>query len=128
MHNVSFDKSQHTIVQSRRVSTLDDHTSLAQCEEQMIMSDMHKHPVALVDATRAYVKATSLSVLFQIEENEWMAKLQMTKQGGELVTTSARVELKKVIRDEVLSLDTVMQVFYSKFGAMHKAVFHLNSW
>jgi len=50
---------------------------------------MRKHPKALADATRVYVEATSSSVCFLIAENERMAKeLQMTKQGGELVTTS----------------------------------------
>ena len=58
-----------------------------------------------------------------------MAKeLQMAKQGGELVSAFARVELNKAILDEVLSLDTVMQLLYSKFGTMHKAVVHLNCW
>lgn len=52
----------------------------------------------------------------------------MTKQGGELVTTSARVELKKVILDEVLSLDKVMRALYSKFGTMDKTMVHLNRW
>lgn len=33
MHNISFDESQHKVVQSRRVSTLDDHTYPAQVEE-----------------------------------------------------------------------------------------------
>ena len=38
-----------------------------------------------------------------------MAKeLQTSKQGGELVTASARAELKNEILDEVLSLDIVM--------------------
>ena len=58
-----------------------------------------------------------------------MAKeLQMAKQGGELITTSAPVELKKVILDEVLSLETVMRALYSKFGTMHKVIIHLNGW
>ena len=43
----------------------------------------------------------------------------MAKQGGDLVTMSARVELKKAILDEVLSLDTVMRALYSKFGIVH---------
>ena len=52
----------------------------------------------------------------------------MAKQGGELVTTFSWAELKKEILDEVLSLDTVMRAFYSKFGTVHKAVVHLNKW
>ena len=33
IHNISFDESQHRVVQSCRVSTLKDHTSPAQVEE-----------------------------------------------------------------------------------------------
>lgn len=36
--------------------------------------------------------------------------------------------MKKAILDEELSLETVMQALYSKFGIVHKAVFHLNGW
>ena len=91
--------------------------------------DMWKHLAALADATRVYVEATNSSVHFLIAENEWMAKeLQMAKQGGELVIASARAELKKEILDEILSLDIVMQVLYSKFGIVHKVVVHLNEW
>ena len=55
----------------------------------MIVSDVCKHPVALDDATRDYAEATSSSVRFLIAENERMEKeLQMSKQGGELVTAS----------------------------------------
>lgn len=36
--------------------------------------------------------------------------------------------MMKEILDEVLSLEIVMQALYSKFGTMHKAVFHLNGW
>jgi len=70
---------------------------------------MRKHPTALADATRAYAKATILSVRFLIAENERMAKeLQAAKQGRELVTASAREDLKKAMLDEVSSLETVM--------------------
>jgi len=55
-------------------------------------------------------------------------ELQMAKQGGELVITSALAELKKEIIDEVLSLETIMQALYSKFGTVHKVVAHLNGW
>ena len=75
----------------------------------MIVTGVHKHPATLDDATRVYVKATSSSVHFLISKNEQMAKeLQIAKEGGELVTTSTRVELKKAILDEVLSINTVM--------------------
>jgi len=78
-------------VQSRRVSTLDDHTSYAQFEERVIVVDMHKHPTTLANATRAYAEATSSSVHFLIAENKRMAKeLKMTKQGGEMVKTFSR--------------------------------------
>ena len=90
MHNISFDESQHRVVQSHKVSTLEDHTSPAQFEEQVIMSYVRKHPLALTDAIRVYFEAISSSVRFLIAENERMAKeLQTTKQGGELVTSSA---------------------------------------
>jgi len=85
------------------------------------------HPIDLVDATRAYAKATSSSVRFLIVENKQMAKkLQTTKQGGELVTASAQAKLKKEILYEVLSLHIVMGALYSKFDTVHKEIFHLN--
>ena len=78
-------------------------------EEQVIVTNVHKHPDTLVDATRVYAKATSSSVHFLIAKNEWMEKeLQMAKQGGDLVIMSAWAELKKVILDEVLSIDTII--------------------
>ena len=55
-------------------------------------------------------------------------ELQIAKQGGDLVTMYAWVELKKEIIDEVLSLDTAMQALYSKFDAVHKEFVHLNRW
>ena len=129
MHKIWFDESQHRVVKSHRVSTLDVHTSPAKFAEWLIVSDMRKHPIALADATRAYAKATSSSVHFLIAENRLMAKeLQTTKQGGERVTASARAELNKEILDEVSSLETVMWVLYSKFGTMHKKVLDINSW
>ncbi len=65
---------------------MDVHTSPVQFEERVIVSNMCKHPAALVDATKAYALATSSSVRFLIAENERMAKeLQTAKQGGELV-------------------------------------------
>jgi len=56
------------------VSTPDDHTSSAQVEERVIVSDVHKHPAALDDATRVYAEATSSTVHFLIAENERMTK------------------------------------------------------
>lgn len=129
MHNISFAKSQNRVVQSRRVSTLEDHTYPVWYEEQVLVFVVHKHPTALANATRAYTEATSSSVCFLIAENERMAKeLQTAKQGGELVTVSAQAELKKVILDEVLSLDIDMGALYSKFGTVHKAIIQLNRW
>lgn len=91
------------------------------------MSDVHKHPSALVDATKTYFEPTSSSVRFLIVENERMAKeLQEAKQGEEKVTTSAIAELRKVILDEVSSLETVMQKLYFKFVTMHESFVHLN--
>lgn len=58
-----------------------------------------------------------------------MAKeLQVAKQGGDLVTMSARAELKKEILEEVLSLDTVTWALYSKFSTVHQVVVHLHGW
>lgn len=100
-----------------------------QVEEQVIVIDVHKHLVALADASRVYAKDTSSSVCFLIAENEWMEKeLQTAKQGGDLVTMFARDELKKAILNQVLSLHTFIQALYSKFGSMHKAVIHLKIW
>jgi len=74
-------------MQSLRVSSPDDHKSLAQFEEWVFVSDVHKHPTALAVATREYIEATTSSVHFLIVENKWMHKeLQMAKQGGEMVT------------------------------------------
>jgi len=100
-----------------------------QVKEQVIMIDVHKHPIALANATKVYVEATSSSFHFLIVENERMAKeLHTNEEGGDLVTMSARAKLKKAILDEVLSLDMVMRALYSKFGIVHKAVIHLNRW
>jgi len=87
---------------------------------------MRKHPTTLVDATREYAKATSWSVHFLIEENEWMFELQTTKHVGEQVTISTQAELKKVILHEVSSLEIVLQPLYSRFGTVHKVIVHLN--
>ena len=100
--------------------------SPAKVEEQVIVTNVHKHPVALANATRVYVKATSSSVHFLIVENEKMEKeLQVAKKGGYLVTMSTKVEMRKEILDEVLSLDTVMRALYSKFSTVHQVVLHL---
>ena len=112
MHNISFDESQHKVLQSRRLSTLDDNTSPAQLQERVTVSDMHKHLVALANATIAYTEAISSSVRLLIIENEQMAKeLWVAKQGGEHVTTSTQAELKRAILSEVSSLEIVMQTF-----------------
>ena len=74
MHNISFDKSHHRVVQSQEVLTLDDQTSLAKIEEKVIMTDLHKHSAALVNENRVYSEATSSSVCSLIAENERMAK------------------------------------------------------
>ena len=93
------------------------------------MSDVHRHPVALGDTTKAYANATSSIVRFLIAENECIAKaLQVTKLGEEKATTSARAEFKKKILDELLSLETIMQNLYFRFVTMHKSVIHLNGW
>lgn len=51
------------------------------------MIDMCKHPTTLADATRVYAEAINSSVHFLIAENERMKnELEMTKQGGDLLT------------------------------------------
>lgn len=45
-----------------------------------------------------------------------------------MVTTSVQEKLKKVIPDELLSINIVMWALYSKFGTVNKAVVHLNDW
>lgn len=53
------------------------------------MSDVHRHPTSLDDATKAYVEATNSSVILLIAENENMAKeLQASKKREEQATTS----------------------------------------
>lgn len=100
-----------------------------QVEEQVIMTIVWKHPIALLDETKLYAETTSSIFFFFIAENEWMMKeLQKSKKGGDLVNESAWVELKKAILDEVFSLDTMMQALYSKFCTMKKEVVHLNEW
>lgn len=74
MNNILFDKSQHRVVQFHRVSTPEDYTSLVKYEERVIVSDVCKHPSALVDATRTNAEATSSSVLFLIAKNERMGR------------------------------------------------------
>ena len=99
------------------MSTPEDQTSPTQVEERVIVTDVHKHPPALADATRVYAEATSSSVCFLIAENEWMVKeLQVAKQGGDLETMSTQAKLKKV----------VIRALYSKFSIMHQAVVHLH--
>jgi len=68
-------------------------------------------------------------VRFLIAENERMAKeLQVAKKKEKQATTSTRVELKKAILDDILSLVTIMQKLYFKFVTLHKSVVHLNGW
>ena len=55
-------------------------------------------------------------------------ELQAAKKGGEHVTSSAIAELKRVILDEVSSLETIMRMLYSRFDTVHKAIVHLNGW
>lgn len=45
-----------------------------------------------------------------------------------MIIASAQPELKKVILDEVSSLERVMWALYSRFGIVHPEVVHLNSW
>lgn len=72
MHKISFNESQHKVVKSHRVSTLDDHTSPMKFKECVIMFDIWKHPTTLDNPTRSYAEATSSSFQFMIAENERM--------------------------------------------------------
>jgi len=84
MHNISFDESQHKVVQSRKVPTLDVHVSPVQIGERVFVFNVCRHLPALAEDTKAYTEATNSSVRFLIAENERMAKeLQATKQGKE---------------------------------------------
>ena len=114
-------------MQSRKVPTLDVHISLAQFEERVIVSDVHKHIAALADATRAYAEATSSSVRFWIPENECMAKeLQAVMQREEKSTGFSRAEMNKSILAEVSTLETITQRLYDIFVNVNKAIFHLH--
>lgn len=57
MHKISFNESQHRVVQYCRVLTPKDHTSPTQVEEQVIMTNVHEHLAALTNAARMYPKA-----------------------------------------------------------------------
>lgn len=70
MQKISFDKSHHRVVKYDKVPTLEDQTSRVQVAEQVVVTDVHKHPTTLADATRVYIEATSSSVHFLIAENE----------------------------------------------------------
>jgi len=72
MHTISFDDSQHRVVQSLRVSIPDDHTYPVQFEERLIMSNVRKHPITLADATRVYAEATRWNVHILIAKSERM--------------------------------------------------------
>lgn len=115
MHTISFEKSQRRVVQSHRVSTPDDHKSLVQVEEWVIVSHVHKHPTTLADATRVYAEATSSSVHFLIAENERMAKelkkAKKRRRVGESVCLSWTEE-----GNTRWSIVIVMRALYSKFG------------
>ena len=62
MQNISFDDSQHRVVQSHRVPTLDVHIYLVHFEERVTISNVLKNPTTFSNATRAYVKATNSTV------------------------------------------------------------------
>lgn len=80
VNNISFDDSQHRVMQLWKMPTLDVHSSPVNFQEWVIMSYVHKHLISLVDATQAYIKATNSCVRFLIDENECMAKeLQVAK-------------------------------------------------
>ena len=59
MQNISFDESHHRVVQSHIVEPPKDQTSPTQVEEQVIVTNVHNHPVDLAYATRVYTEATS---------------------------------------------------------------------
>lgn len=61
VHNISFDESQHRVVQSRRVPTPDVHISPVHFQERVIVPNVRKHPIALADTIKAYAEATNSS-------------------------------------------------------------------
>lgn len=82
----------------------------------------------MVDATKAYVEATSLSVKFLIAKNKCMAKeLEVARQREEQSIGSSRAEMKMAIVADVLALETVTQRFYGRFVIVHNAFVHLHA-
>jgi len=91
VYNKDFDVSQDKVVHACRVHIPNEHASLANFEERVIVSDVQRNPPSLVEATKAYAKAMSSSVKFLVAENEHMAKeLQATREREEKSTGSAR--------------------------------------
>lgn len=130
VYNLSFDGLQKNIVQAQRNNVSYDHTSFAFVKERVIVSDVRKNSVTMVDATLAYVGATHSNVKFMLAKNEQMAeKLQVDRkeleQSREQSVGSTMVEMRKAILVEVSTLETTMQNFYDGFVTVHKVVFHV---
>jgi len=84
VYNLSFDESQQMIVQARIKHLLDDHASPKHIEERVIVSDVRRLLATLIDASKAYIEATSSIVKFLLAENDQMAKdLQEIRQRTE---------------------------------------------
>ena len=80
----------------------------------------------MVEASKAYVEAMSLTIKFLITENDRMAKdLQEAMQRVEKFAGSAMTEMKKVIVAEISTLEATMRTMYRIFFIMHKVVIHL---
>lgn len=59
---------------------MDDQATPAFMKERVIVSDVRKHPVVTVDATKAYAEATSSNVKLLLVENDQREKeLQVAK-------------------------------------------------
>lgn len=96
--NMLFDELSQRIVQAQRKHFSNDHVSPAFMKERVIMPDVRKHPVAMVDATMAYGRATSSNVKFLLAENEQIAKnLQAARQKAKQSVRSAMAEMMKAI-------------------------------
>lgn len=127
MRNIAFDKSCHRDVLAHRAHTPDEHASAAHFEELLIVSYLRRHPTTLVDATKAYAEAMSLSVNLFIEKSECMAKeFQVARRREEELIGSTRAEMEREILSQVSSPERVTQRLYDRFITVHKAFFHLH--
>lgn len=88
---------------------MDDHTSPAHIEERVIVLDVRRHPVVMVEDFKAYAEATSSTVKFMIAKNDQMVKdLQEAWQRTKQSTGSTMTYIKKEIVVEISTLEATM--------------------